>query len=93
MKLAKGVLAAALTLLPIEALAEDTITLGLFNRDAAIIAAELVAAQSGLGFLIANGMDILRADEVLAGMVVIGILGLLFDAFFRYLQRRFGYVD
>jgi ABC-type nitrate/sulfonate/bicarbonate transport system permease component len=60
---------------------------------AAIIAAELVAAQSGLGFLIANGMDILRADEVLAGMVVIGILGLLFDTFFRYLQRRFGYVD
>ncbi len=57
---------------------------------AAIIAAELVAAQSGLGYLIANGMDILRADEVIAGMVVIGILGLLFDTFFRYLQRRFG---
>ena len=60
---------------------------------AAIIAAELVAAQSGLGYLIANGMDILRADQVIVGMVVIGVLGLLFDTFFRTLQRLFGGVD
>ena len=59
---------------------------------AAIIAAELVAAHTGLGYLIANGMDILRADLVLVGMVVIGILGFLFDAFFRFLQRRFAHV-
>ena len=56
---------------------------------AAIIAAELVAAHTGLGYLIANGMDILRADLVLVGMIVIGILGFLFDAFFRFLQRRY----
>jgi ABC-type nitrate/sulfonate/bicarbonate transport system permease component len=55
---------------------------------AAIIAAELVAARSGLGYLIANGMEILRADLVLVGMVVIGILGVCFDAFFRFLNRR-----
>lgn len=57
---------------------------------AAIIAAELVAAHTGLGYLIANGMDILRADLVLVGMAVIGLLGFLFDASFRALQRRFG---
>lgn len=57
---------------------------------AAIIAAELVAAQSGLGYLIANGMDILRADQVLVGMITIGLLGFLFDTFFRYLQARYG---
>ena len=45
MKLIKGVMAAILALLPIEAMAEDTIKIGLFNRDAAIIAAE------GKGFL------------------------------------------
>ena len=45
MKLMKGVLAAALTLLPAEIMAEDVIKIGLFNRDAAIIAAE------GKGFL------------------------------------------
>lgn len=55
---------------------------------AAIIAAELVAARSGLGYLISNGMEILRADRVLVGMIVIGILGVLFDTFFRYVQRK-----
>lgn len=55
---------------------------------AAIIAAELVAARSGLGYLIANGMEILRADQVLVGMIVIGVLGVCFDAFFRYLSGR-----
>lgn len=55
---------------------------------AAIIAAELVAARSGLGYLIANGMEILRADQVLVGMAVIGVLGVCFDTFFRFLNRR-----
>jgi len=57
---------------------------------AAIIAAELVAAHSGLGYLIANGMDILRADQVLVGMITIGLLGFLFDTLFRAMQARFG---
>jgi ABC-type nitrate/sulfonate/bicarbonate transport system permease component len=52
---------------------------------AAIIAAELVAAQSGLGYLIADGMEILRSDLVLVGMMVIGILGVLIDAIFRFI--------
>lgn len=55
---------------------------------AAIIAAELVAARSGLGYLISNGMEILRADRVLVGMIVIGVLGVMFDALFRLAQRR-----
>jgi ABC-type nitrate/sulfonate/bicarbonate transport system substrate-binding protein len=45
MKIAKGVLVAALALLPANAMAEDIIKIGLFNRDAAIIAA------IGKGFL------------------------------------------
>ncbi len=56
---------------------------------AAIIAAELVAAQSGLGYLIADGMEILRSDLVLVGMVVIGILGVCIDAVFRIIARRY----
>ena len=40
MKIAKGVLAAALTLLPMAAMAEEIIKIGLFNRDPAIIVAE-----------------------------------------------------
>jgi ABC-type nitrate/sulfonate/bicarbonate transport system substrate-binding protein len=45
MKIAKGVLVAVLALLPANAMAEDIIKIGLFNRDAAIIAA------IGKGFL------------------------------------------
>ena len=51
----------------------------------------MVAARSGLGYLIANGMEILRADTVLVGMAVIGILGVLFDIFFRFLQQRYAW--
>jgi ABC-type nitrate/sulfonate/bicarbonate transport system permease component len=58
---------------------------------AAIIAAELVAARSGLGYLIANGMETLRADKVIVGMAMIGILGVCFDALFRFLHRRFSW--
>lgn len=56
---------------------------------AAIIAAELVAANRGLGFLIADGMEILRSDRVVAGMIIIGILGVLIDSGFRVLGRKF----
>jgi len=58
---------------------------------AAIIAAELVAARVGLGYLIADGMEILRSDLVLVGMVTIGILGVLIDAAFRILNNRFAW--
>jgi ABC-type nitrate/sulfonate/bicarbonate transport system permease component len=50
---------------------------------AAIIAAELVAANKGLGYLISNGMEVLRSDLVLAGMIVIAVLGILIDTLFR----------
>lgn len=56
---------------------------------AAIIAAELVAAREGLGFLISDGMEILRSDLVLVGMVTIGLLGVLIDGVFRAADRHF----
>lgn len=58
---------------------------------AAIIAAELVAAQVGLGYLIADGMEILRSDLVLVGMIAIGILGVLIDSVFRLINQRFAW--
>lgn len=58
---------------------------------AAIIAAELVAANKGLGYLIADGMEILRSDLVLAGMIVIGVLGVLIDTLFRIAGHRYGW--
>ena len=62
-----------------------------FSSKLAIIAAELVAAQVGLGYLIADGMEILRSDLVLVGMVAIGILGVAIDAVFRIVNDRYSW--
>ncbi|WP_273524746.1 ABC transporter permease [Mailhella massiliensis] len=60
----------------------------------ALIAAELIAAGSGLGYMIMDAEQMQRADEVIVGILVIGLLGWLFDAAFSFLvsallSRRF----
>lgn len=52
-----------------------------------IIAAEMVAAKSGLGYMIIDGMEILRSDIVIVGMAVIGLLGFFFDTIFRAVEE------
>jgi ABC-type nitrate/sulfonate/bicarbonate transport system permease component len=52
-----------------------------------IIAAEMVASKSGLGYMIIDGMEILRSDIVIVGMAVIGLLGFTFDAAFRGIEE------
>lgn len=53
----------------------------------ALVAGELVAATSGLGFLISQGRLLFRTDYIVVGMVTIGVIGLLLDAIVRHLQR------
>jgi ABC-type nitrate/sulfonate/bicarbonate transport system permease component len=53
----------------------------------ALVAGELVAATSGLGFLISQGRLLYRSDYIVVGMVMIGLIGLLLDAGIRLLQR------
>jgi NitT/TauT family transport system permease protein len=52
-----------------------------------VVAAEMVAVNSGLGFLIIDARNAgNRYDLVVAGMVLIGVIGFLFDAVFRRLE-------
>lgn len=44
-----------------------------------VVAAEMIAVQSGLGYLILDSRNALRMDYVMVGMVVIGLIGLLLD--------------
>lgn len=44
-----------------------------------VVAAEMIAVQSGLGYLILDSRNALRMDYVLVGMIVIGLIGLLLD--------------
>jgi NitT/TauT family transport system permease protein len=63
-----------------------------------VVAAEMIAVNSGLGFLIVDARNAgNRYDLVVAGMVMIGIIGLLLDTAVRMLERipsiRWGYSD
>jgi len=53
-----------------------------------VIAAELVAAQSGLGYMIQLARMLIDTEKVMAGMVVIGILGYLMNLAMTLLERR-----
>lgn len=44
-----------------------------------VVAAEMIAVQSGLGYLILDSRNALRMDYVMVGMIVIGQIGLLLD--------------
>ena len=44
-----------------------------------LVAGEMAGTQSGLGFLIVDARNNLRTDELLAAIVVIGLLGVLLD--------------
>ncbi|MDA8162340.1 MAG: ABC transporter permease [Desulfobacteraceae bacterium] len=51
-----------------------------------IVAAEMIAVKSGLGYLIVDARNSLRMDRVIGGMVVIGIIGLALDRIIRRLE-------
>ncbi len=54
----------------------------------ALVAAELVGANTGLGFLINDARSMLRTDIIVVGMLTIGIIGLVIDTAIRLLSRR-----
>jgi taurine transport system permease protein len=56
----------------------------------AIIGAEMIAALSGLGFMLNLGGELRRPDVVVVGMIVIALISVSFDrAIFDVLERRF----
>ncbi len=61
-----------------------------------VVAAEMIAVSSGLGFLIIDARNAgNRYDLVVAGMILIGLIGVVLDALMRRLERlpgvRWGY--
>ncbi|WP_234814923.1 ABC transporter permease [Noviherbaspirillum denitrificans] len=53
-----------------------------------LVVAELVAANSGLGFSILKAQRFLQTDKIFVGILLIGLIGLLTDQAFRWLHRR-----
>lgn len=54
-----------------------------------VVAAEMIAVQSGLGYMILDSRNALRMDYVMVGMIVIGIIGLFLD----FIMRALGNIE
>ncbi|MGB2943124.1 MAG: ABC transporter permease subunit, partial [Candidatus Macondimonas sp.] len=53
-----------------------------------LVVAELVAANSGLGYAILRAQRFLQTDKIFVGILLIGLLGLVMDQGLRLLHRR-----
>lgn len=53
-----------------------------------LVAAEMVAATAGLGFMVLTASKFMATDVVIMGILMIGVLALLFDLGMRWLERR-----
>ncbi|CAI8932652.1 MULTISPECIES: ABC transporter permease [unclassified Pseudomonas] len=54
-----------------------------------LVAAELIAATKGLGYLLSDGRETSRPDIVLAAIIVLALLGKLSDGLLAGLEKRF----
>jgi len=53
-----------------------------------IIVAELIGASSGIGHMITDSHALMASDHIIAGIVVIGLVGLLSDLFFKKVNQH-----
>lgn len=59
-----------------------------------LVIAEITAADAGIGAMMMRAKRFLHVDQIMAGILVIGILGLFFDYLLRLLHRRvFHYLE
>lgn len=53
-----------------------------------LVVAELVAAGSGLGYMIMQSQRFLKTSYIIVGILVIGIIGIFIDILFKWLYAR-----
>lgn len=53
-----------------------------------VIAAELIAATSGLGYMIQLARTLIETEKVMAGMIVIGVIGFAMNTAMLWLERK-----
>ena len=62
--------------------------IGLMNSFATIITAEMIAAQSGLGYLILISFNFTAVDTIFVSIATLGVLGLLTSQLFERISRQ-----
>jgi NitT/TauT family transport system permease protein len=53
-----------------------------------VIVAELIGSSSGIGHMITDSQALLNTGQIIFGIIVIGIIGLISDFAFKWLNRR-----
>lgn len=53
-----------------------------------LVAAEMVAATAGMGWLVLDASNYLRSDTVFMGVIIMGITGVLLDRIIRLIESR-----
>lgn len=53
-----------------------------------VVAAELIAASEGIGYLITDARQLFQPEVVLVGMFTIGVIGKLMDGFLKWLGKK-----
>jgi NitT/TauT family transport system permease protein len=53
-----------------------------------VIVAELIGASSGIGHMITDSQALLATDQIIFGIIVIGLIGLVSDGLFKAANRR-----
>lgn len=53
-----------------------------------LVAAEMVAATSGLGYLVLSASQFLQTSTVIMGIIVIAIIAYAFDLLMRFIERK-----
>ncbi|MBT9777284.1 ABC transporter permease subunit [Clostridium sp. MCC353] len=64
------------------------VRVALGNAWATLVAAEMLAASAGLGYMILQGRQFARADIIILGIVVIGMIGVLFTSVLGAVEKR-----
>jgi NitT/TauT family transport system permease protein len=65
----------------------DNLRIGIGWAWTYLIVAELVAASTGIGYVILTASRFGETEKIIGGIITIGALGLLTDAFFRWLYK------
>ena len=52
-----------------------------------VIVAELIGASSGIGHMITDSQSLMATDQIIFGIIVIGLIGLISDLGFKWLNR------
>ncbi len=53
-----------------------------------LVAAEMVAAEAGIGHMVLSAAEFLVTDVVIMGIIVIGAIAYTFDLFMRFVERK-----